>query len=343
MPGLIPPLYPEVSYGVSAQLPDCTLFFGSGRQALKFLAHRLLERYDTLLFVLPAYTCETVIQAISEAGGDFTFVDVGDDLDLDLKDLQRVLEANPHRRPVLLPTSLFGAPLRNHKALFPDALVVEDRCQSIPDDNSHADFQILSFGRGKLVSGMGGGALFGSVSGFAAEYASLPVLGGTLVSVLGSIVMEQLVLRRGWRWLHTWLDNNNAPLPEGLAADSIDIKSLCLSRAKWVSHSMLRANLDARVHIADEFAKRIDPTHRFEIPEGLPYLRYPVKGRWVMPGVSLGRMYGLTWRIAEHKRGVSLPGAFRLVECSMLPTHVLVTAAHVQHYCSVLGEYGVQG
>ncbi len=338
MPHVIPPLYPEVSYGLAPRLPDNTLFFGSGRQALKFLTLRLLERQESLLFVLPAYTCETVVQAISEAGGDVSFVDVGDDLDLDLDDVRRVVQAHPLRRLVLLPTSLFGAPLRNHKALFPDAWVIEDRCQAIADPASQADYQILSFGKGKLVSGMGGGALVGQVSAFSAAYAALPSLAGTVSSVVGSVVMEQLVLRRGWRWLHTWLDKSAGPLPDELSAEPIDIHALSAQRARWITHSMQRADLASRVRLADQFANGIPETLRFNIPKGLPYLRYPVKGDWKLPGASSGRMYALTWRMAERQRGVPMPGAARLVGCSMLPTHALVTPRHVRHYGDVLSN-----
>lgn len=336
-PQPIPPLYPEVSYGFGGPLPSHVMFFGSGRQALKFLALRLLETDASLLFVLPAFTCETVIQAISEAGGEITFVDVADDLDWDLEDWQRVQDAHPDRRFVLVPTSLFGAPLRDYKTLFPQAWVVEDRCQATEDTASRADFQILSFGRGKLVSAMGGGALLGDVSAFAAAHAALPLHCRPFTAMLASLVMEQLVLRRGWRWLHRWMDKGaDAPQPSGLSTQVIRVKALCIRHAQWIFHSIQHAKLASRVRWADRYAREIPAVHRFAISSGLPYLRYPVKGRHRLPGASSGEMYRLTWRMAEENRGRAMPGAARLVQCTMLPTHALVTTDHAQHCADVL-------
>ena len=335
---LIPPLYPEVSYGFATERPNNTQFFGSGRQAMKFLAAALLNRHESLLFVLPAYTCETVVQAITEAGGELTYVDVGVDLDLDLADLHRVFEAFPGRRFALVPTSLFGAPLRNHKALFPDVLVIEDRCQARLDPMSQADFQVVSFGPGKLVSGMGGGAMVGALDMLASDFQGLPVEKGTASAMAQSFFMEQVVLRRGWRWFRSRLEGDLNPLPTELSSQTIQVRAMCESRARWITNSMEKADLESRVRLSDAYAAQVPLAFKFDIPTDTPYLRYPVNAALKLPGVSLGRMYGFTAQLAERARGVPMPGAARLVACSMLPTHRWVTDPHVQAYCKALGK-----
>lgn len=336
---LIPALYPEVSYGVARSLPDQTLFFGSGRQAMKFLVQALLKRFENLLFVLPAYTCETVVQAIGEAGGALTYVDVGLDLDMDMQDLERVVSAHPGRRLALVPTSLFGAPIRNFKAAFPDALVIEDRCQSRTDPTSTADYQLASFGPGKLVSGMGGGALVGDVAWLAQAFAALDSQCATAGAMSASWVMEHVVLRHGWRWFRSRLDGDSVQTPSEVSSQSIEPRALCEKRSLWITHSLQKADLARRVELAQTYAAEIRPALQFDVPPDAPYLRYPVNAAIKMPGVSSGRMYELTWRLAERSRGAELPGAARLVRCSMLPTHALVTKVHVRAYCDALKRF----
>jgi hypothetical protein len=335
---LIPPLHPEVSYGFAAQRPSNTQFFGSGRQAMKFLAAALLSRHAGLLFVLPAYTCETVIQAITEAGGELTYVDVGMDLDLDLADLQRVFDAFPGRRFALVPTSLFGAPLRNHKALFPDALVIEDRCQAALDPLSQADFQVVSFGPGKMVSGMGGGAMIGALAPLETAFAALPAERGTFSAMARAFLMEQVVLRRGWRWFRARLEGDLNPLPTALSSETIRVRSMGERRARWIMNSIEKADWAGRVRLSNAYAAQVPSAFKFDIPTDTAYLRYPVNAALKLPGVSLGRMYGFTLQLAERSRGVKMPGAARLVGCSMLPTHQRVSEAHVRSYCAALAN-----
>lgn len=340
----LPPLYPTVHYGFSPDLPEHALFLGSGREAMAFLARQLLREQRDSVFVLPAYTCETVTAAVEGEGGRVVFVDVDVDerLDLHLADLEEVLHQHRDARPVLVPTSLFGAPVRDYKRLYPQAVVVEDLCQAVwPAAPLRADYAFLSFGMGKLVSGMGGGALLGAgVERWREAHQALPPLDAWVSAMGGSVVLRQLVLRWAWRWFQARLD---AAETAAVPPTAIAPRRLSDRRARWVNHSRQQAQWAERIALADHYARSIPERARFDLPTGLPYLRYPVRQSMGLPGCSSGRMYEQTWRRAEMQRGKALPGAQALVECGLLPTHARVTAAHQAAYLHALATAQVVG
>lgn len=329
----IPPLYPDVRYGLARSVPKDMLFFGAGRQALNFLVRHLQATLNNPLYIVPAYTCESVIAAIEGAGGACAFVDVDAGLDFDLVDLAELLRVQGKRQVVLVPTSLFGAPLRDYKALYPEAIVIEDRSQSALEPTGRADFQILSFGMGKLVSGMGGGALKGaSLEQLRSLHQALPVRREFMQAVAASLALEYVVLRWGWRLLKPLLDVKPPDSDRMNASASIVPESLCQRRVRWILHSLEQADHAARVELANRYAAMVPEELRFNIPAGRPYLRYPVRKVVHQPGCSEGRMYEATWKKAEASRGRPLPGAAALVQSGLLPTHRLVTQAHLDLY-----------
>jgi dTDP-4-amino-4,6-dideoxygalactose transaminase len=125
------------------------------------LVKYLLQQRASRVFVVPAYTCFSVPQSIEQAGGTCVYVDVDKTLDFDLSDLAEQLKPVDPCDVVLLATSLFGAPIRDYKHMLPSAVVIEDRSQSVYDPGLRSDYQILSFGPGKLLSLGGGGAVVG--------------------------------------------------------------------------------------------------------------------------------------------------------------------------------------
>jgi hypothetical protein len=84
---------PEVVWGWSKSLPDHVAFLGQARQGLFVLVQHLLAQRPSRVFVLPAYTCPSVTQAVEQAGGTCVFVDVDDALDFDWADLNEQLLA----------------------------------------------------------------------------------------------------------------------------------------------------------------------------------------------------------------------------------------------------------
>ena len=331
----LPPLYPTIHYGFSPDLPEHALFLGSGREAMAFLTRQLLREQPDSVFVLPAYTCETVTAAVEGAGGRVVFVDVDERLDLHLADLAEVLHQHRDARPVLVPTSLFGAPVRDYKRLYPQAVVVEDLCQAVwPAEPGRADYAFLSFGMGKPVSGMGGGVLLGAgVERWREAHRALPTLGSWAPAMAASVVLRQVVLRWAWRWFQARLD---AAEEAAAPVEAIEPRRLSDRWARWVNHSRQQAQWGERIALADHYARSLPEQARFHLPTGLPYLRYPVRHPMSLPGCSSGRMYEQTWRRAQQQRGKTLPGAQALVECGLLPTHRRVTAAHQAAYLSAL-------
>ncbi len=308
------------------------MFFGNGRQAFRFLAGQLLKRSPSQLFVLPAYTCDTVLQALDEAGVEMAFVDIDDSLDFDMPGLQSLLGTNADRAITLVPTSLFGAPLRDYKTLFPHCRVIEDRAQSWFDAHSRADHQIMSFGPGKQVSGMGGGALTGAQE-LLDQYQTLPQEGGFLQAALTSVASEFL-LRGGWALMGERLTKRAAASAQSDWVHAMEPSALGRWRAGWISHSLHGFKTESRSAVAARYHDEIVPARRFRIPRGLPYLRYPVRERLRAPGVSAGDMYEKVWERAQETAKRQLPGAEAVVRASLLPTHERVTAAHQAAYCA---------
>ena len=152
--------------------------------------------------------------------------------------------------------------------------------------------------------------------------------------------MRQLVLRWAWRWFQARLD---AAETAAVPPTAIAPRRLSDRRARWVNHSRQQAQWAERIALADHYARSIPERARFDLPTGLPYLRYPVRQSMGLPGCSSGRMYEQTWRRAEMQRGKALPGAQALVECGLLPTHARVTAAHQAAYLHALATAQVVG
>ena len=332
-PPPLPPLIPHVGYG-RTPLPPGWLFFGAARQALKFLASRLRSEHPDLVFVVPAYTCDSVIQAIDESGAGLDFADVDASLDMDMPSLQEALARHTGKPVALVPTPLFGAPVRDYKRLFPDCIVIEDRAQTVPDPGSRADYQLLSFGPGKQVSGMGGGALIGG-QGLQAPHLALETECGALKHMAMAMV-GNFLLGPGWSLAGQRVAQRHGQ--EGLEKQSRDIipVRLCDGRAQWISSSLATWDATQRLSIVDRYHAGTAPEHRFDIPTGLPYLRYPVRTQVVGAGVSSGDMYERVVARAEDTLGRPLPGARALAQASLLPTHRRVTPAHIGYYLGQL-------
>lgn len=332
-PPPIPPLIPHVRYGSRPSAPGW-LFFGAARQGMKFLAQHLLRQHPSLLCIVPAYTCDSVVQALDEAGADMVFVDIAPDLDLDLQALNGWIERSAGRKIALVATPLFGAPVRAYKRLFPDCIVIEDRAQTLPDSDSQADFQLLSFGPGKQVSGMGGGALLGGEvlrTGHAALEQERGAVRQVALSLAGS-----LLLGPAWSLVGQKVTQRHSANAIDQESRSIEIRALCENRARWITHSLQTWDGTGRARIADAYHRSIPQALRFDVPAGRPYLRYPVRASLEGPGISSGRMYEKVVQRAEESSRRQFPGARAVMEASFLPTHHRVTVEHMAWYADRL-------
>jgi hypothetical protein len=320
----VPPLLPEVVWGWSKSLPDHVAFLGQARQGLFVLVQHLLAQRPSRVFVLPAYTCPSVTQAVEQAGGTCVFVDVDHALDFDWADLKEQLLALDPADCVLVPTSLFGAPVRDYKRLFPKAVVVEDRSQSSYDESRRADFQILSFGPGKLLSVGGGGALVAQVQ-LPPVFHALPAQSVVHFAVAMCRTLAQDVIFK-----RPWLYQFVAPLLPRLLRnsghhDTIHSKRLHLWHARWAWYAMCRMVPSERQRTGQAWLQALPKGVVFNVTPGTTWLRLPVQTKPVSAAF-----------MSETSRQRVLPGAQRLVACTLLPVHSAVPHAWLVSVASVI-------
>ena len=138
----------------------------SGRDALRSILASASAHTGREEVVIAAYTCFSVPAAAVACGLRVRLVDVNEDGRIDLKALERLpLE----RAAAVVVCNLFGRtePVEPIAALAhaAGALVIDDAAQAFgasgPDGRAggRGDAGILSFGRGKPLSGLGGGAI----------------------------------------------------------------------------------------------------------------------------------------------------------------------------------------
>lgn len=103
------------------------------------------------------YNCHTVFNAISQAGCTPVFLDVRDDLTLDLDDLR----SKRTRMNALIVSHLFGIlnPVSLIREEFPDLVVIEDCAHAYGLKDLTGDVSVFSIGQGKLPSIGDGGIL----------------------------------------------------------------------------------------------------------------------------------------------------------------------------------------
>ena len=103
-----------------------------------------------------AYNCHTVMNAVWQAGLTPIFIDINDDLELDIEDLATKVKSIR----VLIVTHLFGIinDINIIKQLFPDLIIIED-CAHAFAHNIEGDFGVYSIGQGKFPSVGDGGIL----------------------------------------------------------------------------------------------------------------------------------------------------------------------------------------
>lgn len=138
----------------------------SGREALRFGLQRLAQASGRAEVVLPAYTCFSVPSAVVAAGAKIRLVDVDDRGRIDASDLATLpLDS----AAAVVVCNLFGIPEPIARvsgcARAAGAAVVDDAAQSLGARGAEGpigargELGVLSFGRGKPVSALGGGAL----------------------------------------------------------------------------------------------------------------------------------------------------------------------------------------
>ena len=156
----------SILYAFSQRFPDCEVdFHASGRAALAWAFRVLADRTARSEVVIPAYTCYSVPAAAVAAGLRVRLVDVDLRGQIDVHALRRL----PFdRAAAVVVTNLLGIPERIGplKKLVSEAgsFLIDDAAQSFGGSDQvgavghRGDIGILSFGRGKPLSALGGGA-----------------------------------------------------------------------------------------------------------------------------------------------------------------------------------------
>ena len=102
------------------------------------------------------YNCHTVMNAVAQAGCEVVFVDINDEMRMDLDDLQRKSDS----MKALVVTHLFGI-VNDVEAIrrrCPQLIIIED-CAHAFGKHVEGDFGVFSIGQGKLPSLGDGGML----------------------------------------------------------------------------------------------------------------------------------------------------------------------------------------
>ncbi|MCH2171075.1 aminotransferase class V-fold PLP-dependent enzyme [Myxococcota bacterium] len=162
-----PDLYPQLEASLKDQLGvENVALRASGRDALRSVLEVAARRTGRREVVIPAYTCFSVPASAVAGGLRVRLVDVTQDGRIDPQALERLpLE----RAAAVVACNLFGVPddLSQVSALTRSAgtWLVDDAAQAFGARDrmgpvgGRGDVGVLSFGRGKPLSGLGGGAI----------------------------------------------------------------------------------------------------------------------------------------------------------------------------------------
>ncbi len=142
-------------------------FFASGTAALAVAIQAAIRLHDvaTPEVILPAYGCPDLVSAVIYAGGRPVLVDL--EPERPWMDAAQVSAAITAQTVALVAVDLFGIPERmellRQLVRGTGVLLIEDSAQSFPRGDAgdfwRGDLVVLSFGRGKPVSLLGGGAV----------------------------------------------------------------------------------------------------------------------------------------------------------------------------------------
>ena len=143
-------------FGKPYEPTDDEFLLNHNRSAI-VLALKALHLGDKAGIGTMAYNCHTLMNAIEQSGCQPVFVDVNDDLTINMEDLQRKIS----QISTLIVTHLFGI-VNNVQAIkeeFPNLIIIEDCAHAYGIKHLYGDFAAFSTGQGKFPSIGDGGVL----------------------------------------------------------------------------------------------------------------------------------------------------------------------------------------
>ena len=326
-----PSLYPHTILKINLRIETDRLhFFNSGRASFCFIVDFLKRKNPDTIFLIPAFTCPSIVHVLEQTQANFDFVDLDNALNFDTNDLDSMIKHYIDSSVVVLvATSLFGADIRDYKKEHPKCIVIEDLSQSLPCDKFSSDFQFFSFGKGKMVSAWSAGAI--RVNNRHQEaldgYKGLKVRRVFIISYLLTFV-QRLVSIFFWNFVRlTGADPDN---PRELLRKINKYPTIVINRIprimeKWILTSLSDVNNQSRLRVVNKYFEKIDKALLFDISATQPLLRVPVKRKLDYCGVATTIDYHYTYKTAIKSRGKELPISRLLLDnCSFVPTHDLV-------------------
>lgn len=247
-----------------------------------FLALKALNLPPSSGVGMMIYNCHTVMNAVEQSGCVPVFLDVGDDLTLDMEDLKR----KSKQFSVLIVTHLFGLvnDVKKIKESFPELVIIEDCAHSYGIDNLYGDFATFSIGQGKLPSIGDGGLLVvrndcyhGRV---ASLYDKLPNY-----SLAQSTKLFVRLLLRSWmnsRIIYGWLTlplKQKRPMVSG--KEAIVLKKMCkgISAVYAAEKSRVPAIIECRKQKAGEMRALLSTSDVSQVLVGINAFMLVVKSR----------------------------------------------------------------
>ncbi len=165
---------------------DSVLWYGSGTSALYAIFKSYREIFIKGELAVSAYTCPQVISAAIRAGLKVHL------LDIDPCSLEIRLDNLSEYPDIVLLSNLYGLPDFINESLMQQSLIIDDACQGLLSSRAggflgarEGTIGVASFGRGKPLSGLGGGAIIAKTSELENPESKAPIL-------LNSIIEKKL-------------------------------------------------------------------------------------------------------------------------------------------------------
>jgi len=218
---------------------ECVTLYASGREALRVALAHLASANGRAEVLVPAYTCFSIPAAAVAAGLRVRLVDVTPSGQIDLDSLARTPLENV---AAVVVSNLFGVPEPIEPILelsrAAGSAVVDDAAQSLGahsaegQTGARGQVGLLSFGRGKPLSALGGGALAWSGSNDAIS-APAPAAARRLAGIARALAFDLALQPALFRWLAAVpaLGIGETRFEPGFQRGGIDGASLSLAAA----------------------------------------------------------------------------------------------------------------
>ena len=195
--------------------PYTSRFFDSGTAALaaSILAAISIKGVSEPEVILPAYSCPDLVSAVAYAGAKPVLVDL--EVDRPWMDLQQVSAHVTTNTVAIIAASLCGIPERlaalRQITQQSAVLLIEDSAQLFPGSIAEADWQgdmvVISFGRGKPVSLLGGGAVLfhdGALGSLLPDAPALTAAMGQRLVYRLKVLLYNLLITPRCYWALQW-------------------------------------------------------------------------------------------------------------------------------------------